>query len=101
MPHDAIGGMNSKCESCHLTDFNKGTTPFNHLAEKAVASACKVCHTNTTTWKSFQHNNNCFNAATLRGHEGAKCAQCHTVPTDYTKSSCTACHSNRGTNCND
>lgn len=100
MQHTAVGGAKSMCDTCHMADFAKGTTPFNHVAQKVSANACNTCHTDFTTWNKFVHNNNCYNGTTLRGHQGATCAQCHTVSTDYTKSSCTACHSNRGTNCN-
>jgi len=101
MQHAAVGGTKSKCETCHLSTFMTATTPFNHITQKVSASVCNTCHTDFTTWNKFVHNNNCYNGTTLRGHQGATCAQCHTVPTDYKQSSCTACHQNRGTNCND
>jgi hypothetical protein len=101
MQHQAVGGTAAKCETCHLADFNAATTPFNHAAQKVAASACNTCHTDFTTWTKFVHNpSNCYNGTTLRGHQGATCAQCHTVAGDYSQSSCTACHSNRGTSCN-
>ncbi len=100
MQHTAVGGTKSTCETCHMGDFTKGTTPFNHVAQNVSANVCNTCHTDFTTWNKFVHSNGCYNGTTLRGHQGATCAQCHTVTTDYTKSSCTACHSNRGTNCN-
>jgi hypothetical protein len=100
MQHQAVGGTAAKCETCHLADFNAATTPFNHAAQKVAASACNTCHTDFTSWTKFVHNpSNCYNGTTLRGHQGATCVQCHTVAGDYSQSSCTACHSNRGTNC--
>jgi len=102
MPHQVVGGSTAKCETCHLDDFTAGTTPFNHTAQKVSANTCNMCHTDVTTWTKFVHNpSSCFNGSTLRGHQGATCAQCHTVASDYSKSSCTACHQDRGTNCND
>ena len=101
MPHAVVGGTTSKCDTCHLDDFMKATTPFDHAANKVVPSSCNMCHTDFTTWLKFQHPSNCYNGTTRRGHEGATCAQCHTVPTDYSKYSCTACHQNEGNNCDD
>ena len=101
MDHMPVGGTAAKCETCHLDDFNAGTTPFNHVTQKVSASTCNMCHKDFTTWTKFVHSSNCFNGSTLRGHQGATCAQCHTVANDFSQSSCTACHSNRWTNCND
>ena len=102
MNHTIVGGTGSKCETCHIDDFSGAAkTPFDHAAQKVSANTCNMCHTDFTTWLKFNHSSNCFNGSSLRGHQGATCTQCHTDSSDYSKSSCTACHSNRGTNCND
>jgi hypothetical protein len=98
MQHDAVGGVAAKCETCHLGDFKMATTPFSHSA--IVASTCNSCHKDFTTWMQFVHSSNCYNGTTGRSHHNAKCAQCHADPTNYKTYSCTACHGNRGTNCN-
>jgi hypothetical protein len=100
MQHDAVGGATAKCETCHLGDFTAATTPFDHAGQKVTASTCNTCHKNFTTWMQFVHSSNCYNGTTGKSHHNAKCAQCHADPTNYKTSSCTACHSNRGTNCN-
>jgi hypothetical protein len=101
MRHQAVGNTTARCESCHLTTFTAAVSPFDHVKQGVTASNCNTCHTDFTTWLKFFHPSNCFNGATGRGHQGARCAQCHTVAGNYKQSSCTACHSNRGTNCND
>jgi hypothetical protein len=101
MQHAAVGGTTAKCETCHLANFTASVTPFDHVKQGVSASSCNTCHTDFTTWMKFLHPSNCFNGTTGRSHQGAKCAQCHAAAPDYKQSSCTACHRNRGTNCND
>jgi hypothetical protein len=101
MQHKAVGNTAASCETCHLATFTAAVSPFNHAVNGVTATGCNACHTDFTTWNKFFHPSNCFNGATGRGHQGARCAQCHTVTGDYKQSSCTACHGNRGKSCND
>ena len=101
MQHQTVGGTTSKCGSCHLSTFTAALSPFNHAVQKVSADSCNSCHTDFATWTKFVHNPaNCYNGATLRSHQNATCVQCHATPGDYKKSSCTACHRDRGTSCN-
>jgi uncharacterized paraquat-inducible protein A len=99
MNHQIVGAAMAKCQTCHLANFMAATSPFNHLAQKVSADSCNSCHNTFASWNMFVHSSNCYDGATGRSHQRATCAQCHTTP-DYKQSSCTACHSNRGTNCN-
>jgi hypothetical protein len=101
MQHKVVGNTAARCESCHLATFTAAVAPFNHVTNGVTASNCNTCHTDFATWTKFTHPSNCFNGATGKSHHNATCAQCHTAPANYKQSSCTACHSNRGTNCND
>ena len=78
------------CASCHITDFNKTTSPAH--AKAGFPTNCSFCHT-TTAWQpaTFDHSKTAF---PLTGaHSAAQCSQCHTngnftsVPTD-----CASCH---------
>ncbi len=89
------------CESCHTGDFNAATSPINHTGQGIFASACSTCHTGYATWTGFTHTpSNCNSAPGTGSHHNAKCIQCHSTPV-YTTATCTACHRNRGNNCDD
>lgn len=83
-------GLNSACQSCHMTDYN-GATP-NHASAGFAASACATCH-GTTTWSgaTFDHNSSSF---PLTGaHRTAACNSCHASGVyNGLNTACQACH---------
>ncbi len=84
------------CASCHHDDFVAAASPVNHIQQGIIESFCNQCHSNggTPSWNQLTYTHgNCYNEATHRGHQGARCGQCHT--SGYQSATCTACHSNR------
>jgi hypothetical protein len=83
-------GLSTTCLSCHLTNFQKTTTP-NHVTS-GFPTDCQVCH-NTAAWvpSIFDHSKTVF---PLTGtHTTVACVNCHVggryagTPTD-----CLSCH---------
>lgn len=85
-------GKPTACASCHQTDYNGTTNPNHALA--AFPTACETCH-NTTAWSPSTFNHDAAWFPIYSGtHAGrwSQCAQCHTVPTDFTVFTCLSCH---------
>jgi hypothetical protein len=78
---------------CHLTQYNATMAPSHTAA--AFPLECQVCHT-TTAWKpsTWDHDPYFPISAGSRHSPGRwnACADCHTVPTNYTSFSCIDCH---------
>jgi hypothetical protein len=85
------------CVTCHHDDFLAATSPVNHVAQGIIESACAQCHSNSGTspsWEPTRYTHgDCYNSATNRAHQGARCEQCHASA--YPAATCTACHRNR------
>lgn len=89
------------CDGCHHTTF-VGVTDPNHLAAGMGAFAaanCANCHSPTkTAWTSptWTHMTIVKPQSVRLPHQGASCADCHQVSTDYTVKSCakSGCHRN-------
>jgi len=86
-------GLPSQCVACHLSEFNRTTTPDHRAA--GYPEACGVCH-GTLLWYGarFDHGNTTKFALTGR-HVTVQCQQCHSngrfagTPQD-----CGSCHAN-------
>ncbi len=83
-------GTPTTCSSCHLSDFQKTTSP-NHVTS-GFPTDCTVCHT-TAAWQpsSFDHSKSAF---PLTGaHISASCSSCH-INGRYvgTPKNCDSCH---------
>ena len=72
--NDVFAGTTSRCEGCHLSDFNRTSSP-NHAAA-GFPQNCALCHT-TAQWQgaSFDHGTTKF--ALTGAHVQAACGQCH------------------------
>jgi hypothetical protein len=88
-------GLSTTCVACHLTNFQKTTTP-NHVTS-GFPTDCQVCH-NTAAWvpSVFDHSKTVF---PLTGaHTTVACSNCHVggryagTPTD-----CYSCHKSQYT----
>lgn len=110
------------CADCHVDSTNRavvdctsaschpeGTMDSAHSGVLSGADGylwttndCLACHSTPSVFRVRSHNN-CVR------HEGARCRTCHSSEltgkpfqaSDFDRSSCTACHGNRGSNCND
>ena len=85
-------GTPTDCIACHQTDYNNTTNP-NHQAA-GFPTSCVDCHT-TTAWDpaTFDHDNQYFPIYSGE-HQGEwnLCADCHTVPNNFSVFSCIDCH---------
>ncbi len=86
-------GLNTACQSCHLTEYNSATP--NHAAAGFAASACATCH-NTTQWSgaTFNHDASWFPIYSGRHRTvwGTNCATCHTNSSNFAVFTCLSCH---------
>ena len=73
-------GLSTECVACHAE-------PSIHAG--MFGTNCAQCH-NTSTWAgaTFNHPDGCDGPCLY--HEGATCADCHTV--NYSSATCTKCH---------
>ncbi|HLK19154.1 MAG TPA: hypothetical protein VKT81_09365, partial [Bryobacteraceae bacterium] len=83
-------GITANCSGCHLTDYNKTTSP-NHAAT-GKPTTCELCHT-TAQWQQiiFSHDKTPF---PLSGaHTNLACTQCH-VGNNFAAApkQCSGCH---------
>jgi hypothetical protein len=78
------------CSGCHLTDYNKTTTP-NH-AQASFPTDCSLCHS-TVDWTGATFNHSTTTFPLTGAHQTVACAQCH-VNNNYTTipTNCDACH---------
>lgn len=79
--------------ACHLTRYNATTNP-RHLSA-GFPMECQPCHS-TTAWtpSTFNHDQ-FFPISAGSKHSPGRwtlCADCHTVPTNFTLFSCIDCH---------
>jgi predicted CXXCH cytochrome family protein len=83
------------CASCHHADFVAATSPVNHTTQGIIEAACSQCHSNSaSSWQQTTYvHGDCYNSATNRAHQNARCEQCHA--SSYPAATCTACHQNR------
>ncbi len=84
-------GLATTCVSCHLTNYQKTTTP-NHTAA-GLPQNCILCHT-TTQWTGASFNHTTATTFPLTGaHVQATCAQCHSSGV-YAglATTCVSCH---------
>ncbi|HSB54394.1 MAG TPA: hypothetical protein VLD58_08560, partial [Gemmatimonadales bacterium] len=87
-------GKPTTCQSCHLGDFNRATSP-NH-AQLGWPQTCITCHagsTNTVAWDSGVTLPSQYHTMFSVNHEGARgdCTQCH-LTTNYSQSTCSTHH---------
>ncbi|MCF6170948.1 MAG: hypothetical protein L3J66_08230 [Bacteroidales bacterium] len=80
------------CVGCHLEDYNQTNDPPHASAQ--FSTDCVLCHTESV-WKpsTFDHDGQYFPIYSGE-HNGEwdVCADCHTVPSDYSLFSCIDCH---------
>jgi hypothetical protein len=85
-------GTPTDCIVCHQTDYNNTTNP-NHQAA-GFPTTCIDCHS-TTAWDpaTFDHDIQYFPIYSGK-HQGKwnLCADCHTVPNNFSIFSCIDCH---------
>jgi hypothetical protein len=86
----SLTATNTACYPCHTADWNStatlgGTVP-NHITA-GYPQTCDTCHT-TTAWTGATFNHTYFKIP----HNGAVCADCHQVSTDYSQFTCINCH---------
>jgi hypothetical protein len=86
----SLTAANTVCYGCHLAEWNStqtlgGSVP-NHITA-GYPTTCDTCHT-TTTWLGATFNHTWFTLP----HNGAVCADCHQVSTDYSQFTCINCH---------
>ena len=88
--NNVFAGTSTACVGCHLTDFNKTTTP-NHVAAN-LPQDCVACHT-TTAWTgaAFDHSKTSF--ALTGAHQTLDCMRCH-IGNNFTSAptACVGCH---------
>lgn len=87
-------GKPTACQSCHLGDFNRTTSP-NHT-QLGWPQTCTTCHsgsTNTVAWDAGVTLPNQYHTMFSVNHQGARgdCTQCHTS-TNYSQSTCSTHH---------
>ncbi len=80
------------CVGCHLENYNQTTNPPHASAQ--FPTDCEQCHTESV-WSpsTFDHDGQYF--PIYSGEHNGKwslCAECHTVPSDYSLFSCIDCH---------
>jgi len=85
------------CYECHTADYNATKDPAHLTAQ--FPKECAECHTETA-WEpsTFNHDSQYFPIYSGK-HQGEwnLCAECHTVPTNYSVFSCTDCHEHNKT----
>jgi predicted CXXCH cytochrome family protein len=86
----SLTAANTKCDSCHMTDFRNTTNP-GHVAA-GFPTDCSVCH-NTTSWLGAVFNHASTGWALTGAHSTVQCSQCH-VNNNYSLNStaCVTCH---------
>lgn len=97
----AYASVAQTCDGCHHTTYI-GVTDPNHMAAgmSAFAAAnCSNCHSPTKsawTGPTWTHPTIVSPRSLRLPHEGASCADCHQVVSDYTIKSCarSGCHRN-------
>jgi len=83
-------GTTQLCSGCHMTDYNKTTTP-NHQ-QSGYSTDCENCHGNqAVTWKGATVDHSKF--PLLGSHKTADCTDCH-KNNQYTGTTqlCSGCH---------
>ena len=92
---NGFDGTPIECNSCHNDDYINTTDPDHQAANFPVT--CEDCHT-TTAWTpaTFDHDGQYFPIYTGK-HAGEwdVCADCHTVPSDFSVFTCIDCHEHR------
>ncbi|MBK8548036.1 MAG: hypothetical protein IPL63_11885 [Saprospiraceae bacterium] len=86
------------CYGCHTTDYKDAQDPDHELYN--FSTDCAMCHSENA-WQPSTFNHDVAHFPIYSGkHNGVwnNCAECHTVPGDLTKFSCTNCHINPETN---
>jgi len=85
------------CYECHTAAYNATKDPAHLTAQ--FPKECAECHTETA-WEpsTFNHDSQYFPIYSGK-HKGEwnSCAECHTVPTNYSVFSCTDCHEHNKT----
>ena len=85
------------CYGCHSSDYNNTSDPAHATAK--FPTDCESCHTeNAWSPSTFDHDAQYFPIYSGK-HRGEwnTCADCHTVPTNYTIFSCIDCHEHNRT----
>jgi len=81
------------CLSCHQTDYNKATTPVNHIAA-GFPTTCETCH-DTVQWTDgiFNHTSTGFQLTGAHTTPPRLCTDCH-ANNNYALNStlCYTCH---------
>jgi hypothetical protein len=86
----ALTAANTKCDSCHMTDYQNTNNPGHAAA--GFPTDCSVCH-NTTSWLGATFNHASTGWALTGFHATVQCNQCH-VNNNYslTSTACVTCH---------
>ena len=75
---------NTACISCHQNDYNRATSPLNHILSNLTN--CQACHSPTSVWGAPTYVHSSAGSAGSRpwDHGGARtCAVCHNATSGY------------------
>lgn len=86
-------GLSTRCDSCHLKDWQNTTNPNHAQAGPAFASSnCQGCHS-FDSWLGAKFDHSATGFPLTNGHANVPCQQCH-VNNNYnlTSGACQNCH---------
>ncbi len=80
------------CYACHQADYQKATSPVNHVAA-GLPQTCGDCH-NTTAFTATTFNHTTVGFALTGAHTTVACENCHKGTVVGTPTDCYSCHIN-------
>ncbi|MFZ1790627.1 MAG: hypothetical protein WAT92_20050, partial [Saprospiraceae bacterium] len=92
--------ISANCVSCHQSNFEQTISPNHRIA--GFTNDCAACHTTDLEWKpaKFVDHDAQFFPIYSGAHKDTwnQCIECHSESNNFSKFTCTSCHTNPQTN---